>query len=76
MIVKDTIFRSSDFGNFISISKKKSIKLINKINKSRNTRICLHKANNSSLHVMLIKFLKVKIINYIITKINVSFILY
>ena len=60
MIVKDTIFRSSDFGNFISISKKKSIKLINKISKSRNTRICLHKANNSSLHVMLIKFFKSK----------------
>ena len=40
--------------------QKKSIKLINKINKSRNTRICLHKANNSSLHVMLIKFFKSK----------------
>ena len=60
MSFKDKIYRSSDLGNFFSISKNKSINLINSINKKKNTRICLHENDDSSLHVMLIKFYKDK----------------
>ena len=46
---------------FLIHQKNNLIKIIKKIENKKNVRICLHKNNQSLLHVMLIKFNKSKI---------------
>ena len=61
MTVSDQIYNYLNFDGFFNSSKNNLIKIIKKIENKKNVRICLHKNNQSLLHVMLIKFNKSKI---------------
>ena len=61
MTASDQIYNCLNFDGIFNSSKNNLIKIIKKIENKKNVRICLHKNNQSSLHIMLIKFNKSKI---------------
>ena len=64
-MIKDKIFNNHILDGFIKTNSSNIIKQIKKFKnyKNENLRICLNPDNKSSLHVMLIKFIKNKKIN-------------